>query len=271
MADTTTKKKPAPKSGDSWNPLHDIANYAGDLGNLVKSGYQHANSALQPVANAAQQDVYGPLGSAENAVGHALFAHLYPSGTAAPSSPAAPAKGKGKGKAAAPGPQKFDLAQADQTAAAPYVNELYAALGIKPGQQATANSEIPGGLAQYLTNVPANERATLTSGLNNEAQADQGMIGAAQNQMSEAGNAGLLSDLLNAARYQAIYKQGLYAPAPPSNTSLGQLYNTVVSGGNALAGGAPGATTTNPFNSTQPGGTSPTGAKNPYGTKPPGV
>lgn len=186
--------------------------------------------------------------------------------------PAAPTpaktKVKGKSKSSTPKEQQFDLGTADTAAAAPYVSQLYAALGIAPGGTATANSEIPGGLGQYLTNVPSNIASTLTQGLNTAAGADQSMIGAEKTAMNDAGSAGLLGDLLNAAKYQAIYKQGLYAPAPASNTPLGQLYQTVVSGGNQLAGGSPTSTTTNPFNSTQPGSTTTNGTKNPYSTPP---
>jgi hypothetical protein len=207
---------------------------------------------------------HNPLGAYDNTVtGGATTV-----GGGQPAAPSTPAKTKAKGKAktSAPQEQKFDLSAADTAAAAPYVSQLYAALGIQPGGQATANSEIPGGLAQYLTNVPSNIAQTLTQGANTEATANQGMIGAEQSAMNNAGNAGLLGDLLNAAKYQAIYKQTDYATPPPTNTPLGQLYRTVVSGGNALTGGT--STTTNPFNSPQPGTTSPGGTKNPYSTPP---
>lgn len=215
---------------------------------------------------------HNPLGGYDNTLtGGATAVDQPKTGAQVPavaSSTPAKSQAKGKGKSSTPKEQKFNLSAADTAAAAPYVNALYSALGIAPGGQATANSEIPGGLAQYLTNVPSNIASTLTAGLNKEATADQSMIGAEKTAMNDAGSAGLLGDLLNAAKYQAIYKQGLYAPAPPANTPLGQLYGTVVAGGNQLAGGSPTSTTANPFNSTQPGGTSPNGAKNPYSTPP---
>jgi hypothetical protein len=212
---------------------------------------------------------HNPLGAYDNTLtnGATKVSSGQPAPAAASSTPAkSQAKGKAKGKSSAPKEQPFNLGTADTAAAAPYVNALYSALGIAPGGQATANSEIPGGLAQYLTNVPSNIASTLTQGLNKEATADQSMIGAEKTAMGNAGNAGLLGDLLNAAKYQAIYKQSDYAPPPPANTPLGQLYQTVVAGGDQLAGTS-SSTTTNPFGP-QPGTKNPSGTKNPYSAPP---
>jgi hypothetical protein len=254
---------------NTLNNHPDLGALAGYLSQAsgANTGFTNLNDLLQGNVIPGQKgarEVVGLAGDVKNAV----------SPPASPTPPSTGAKtktkagGKGKAKSSTPKEQPFDLGAADTAAAAPYVSQLYAALGIAPGGTATANSEIPGGLGQYLTNVPSNIASTLTQGLNTAAGADQSMIGAEKTAMNDAGSAGLLGDLLNAAKYQAIYKQGLYAPAPASNTPLGQLYQTVVSGGNQLAGGSPTSTTTNPFNSTQPGSTTTNGTKNPYSTPP---
>jgi hypothetical protein len=227
---------------------------------------------IQSLSDWLQAHVYNPLGSGEGWVSHHVAPGLYPSAT---SDVTAKSKPKAKAKAdtsSAPQEVPFDLTSALQQAVAPYVNQLYQQLGVgtnakgQPTGQASANSEIPGGLAQYLTNVPANIAQTLTSGLNNEAQANQGMGAAITDQINNAGQAGLLTDLLNAAKYQAIYKQADFAPSPSPSTPLGQLYTTVQNAGNALLTGS----TSLPSGTKSPNGKV-TGTHNPYGQPAPSL
>lgn len=160
----------------------------------------------------------------------------------------------------------FDLSKAVQQAASPYELQMLQALGINhAGQGApTAGSAIPG-LAEYLKYVNPQTAQTIQSGLNNVVSAEGQMPGAINAALSNEGNAGMLTDLLNAARYQAIYKQNLYGSpggtkdAAGQPNPLAQLFNDVTQAGLSVFGSG--------GNQTVPGGTkSPT---NPQGVKPP--
>jgi hypothetical protein len=140
----------------------------------------------------------------------------------------------------------FRLGQAEMTAEQPYINQLTQLLGPN-GQSATS------GLGEYLKNLPPQMANTIQQGIGAE-MADLSKIGPAiQSQAQQAGQAGELTNLLNAAKYQEIYKQALYGAPPPANTPLGQLYQQVVAGGNALTGTLP---TTSPTGSSSTPGPS---------------
>ena len=180
---------------------------------------------------------------------------------------------------------KLDLATALKPLLAPEENSIKAsnaagAASAGPGaskQMQQASTAAPG-LSQYLGQIQQGLAAdpalgpaggsglagALTSGLAQVCQANQQMPGAIAAQGSQAGSAGLLADLLNAAKYQAIYKQTDFG-APPNQAqdpALAQLYSSVVAGGNQL-------TNTLPASITQPaktgGGASPAPAiSNPF-------
>lgn len=151
------------------------------------------------------------------------------------------ARAKGKAKVQPPAPQQYgtlDLAAALQPYVAPYENQLK--------QLAAQNQGGPPGLAQYLQNVPAGIAQTITAGLGKEGQDMQGMEGAIASQIKETGNAGLLTDLLNAAKYQQIYKGNSFGQVPSTGSPIGTLYNKVIATGNALNPGFAASPGTNP-------------------------
>jgi hypothetical protein len=135
---------------------------------------------------------------------------------------------KHQGWGLATGPQKFDLNSALAQYLAPYIQDSQQA-ATQAGQQ---------GIGAYLqgTNLPAGIAQSLQQGNQAEDKALAGMGPALQSEANQSGSAGLLADLLNAAKYQAIYKQSLYGAAPPANTTEGQLYQQVTAGGGALTG-----------------------------------
>lgn len=135
---------------------------------------------------------------------------------------------KNQGWGLAMGPEKFDLNSALAQYLAPYIQQSQQAAA-QAGQQ---------GIAQYLqgSNLPAGIAQSLQQGNQAEDKALSGMGPALQSEANQSGNAGLLADLLNAAKYQAIYKQSLYGAAPAANTTEGQLYQQVTAGGGALTG-----------------------------------
>lgn len=140
------------------------------------------------------------------------------------------------------------LGQTESAAEAPYVSQLLAMLGPN-GSNATS------GLAQYLQSLPPAMAATIKSGIGNQMSALAGMAPAIQAQAQQAGDAGMLANMLAAAKYQAVYRQGQYgAPTgygiqPGTSTAvllpgyqptpLGQLYQTVVGGGEGLSSSTP--------------------------------
>jgi len=133
--------------------------------------------------------------------------------------------------------QPFRLGQAETQVLQPYIDQLNQLLG-PSGQSATS------GLTEYLKNLPPGIASTIQKGLGAEMQALSGIGPAIGQQAQQAGQAGELTNLLNAARYQEIYKQALYGTAPPTNTPLGQLYQQVVTGGNELTGALPAVSPT---------------------------
>lgn len=161
---------------------------------------------------------------------------------------------------------KLNLASALKPLLAPYESAITAAnaagaatAGPGASQQMQQASAADPGLAQYLGQIGQGLSADpslgsaagldqiLTSGLAKVGQANQSLPGAIATQASQSGNAGLLADLLNAARYQAIYKQADFG-SPPSQSqdpALAQLYSSVIAGGNQL-------TNTLPTSITQP-------------------
>ena len=161
-------------------------------------------------------------------------------GAAIPSPPPPPAKKAASSSAPATsdtGP--FDLSSALTAYIQPYISGLAQA-----GQ-----SGVPG-LSTYLSALRSSGAPesgaiaqTLQHGLDQVSRDVAGMGPALQEQAAGAGNAGLLSDLLNAAKYQAIYKQSLYGPRP-SDPSLASLWDQVVQGGSALTSNFPGTSPT---------------------------
>jgi hypothetical protein len=131
----------------------------------------------------------------------------------------------------------FRLGQAEAQAEQPYVSQLAQLLG-PSGQSATS------GLDEYLKNLPPQMAQTIQQGLGKEMSALSDIGPAIQGQAQQAGQAGELTNLLNAAKYQEIYKQALYGSPPPANTPIGQLYQQVVAGGNALTGSLPAVSPT---------------------------
>jgi hypothetical protein len=138
----------------------------------------------------------------------------------------------------------FDLNSALASYLSPYINQ----------SQQAGQAQQKQGIGQYLTNVPSNIAQTLQQGNQQLTADDQGMAGALKTAAADAGSAGFLTDLLNAAKYQAIYKQSLYGAPPPPGSLSGQLYDRVVAGGNALGGASSGLTF--PGQTTTPGSTS---------------
>lgn len=162
--------------------------------------------------------------------------------------------------------ETFDLGQALGPQMSGLAAQLQQALGLPTGGMPTegqyANAASPG-LSQYLTGIQhglqlmgGQAAATgggglaqvLQQGLAGVGQAESTMPGAITAMGANLGQSGLLQDLLNAARYQAIYKQAGYGQPPKAgqagyDPTLSNLYNTVVGGGNALSGGLPAAVT----------------------------
>lgn len=169
-------------------------------------------------------------------------------------------------------PEKFDLSSALGPAISPLVAQLQQALGLPagggpagPGQAASGAAPglpaylaaITGGAAQMGVPQAGQSLAqTLQSGLGAMGQAEAGMGPALQAWSQNLGQSSLLDDLLQAARYQAIYRQAGYGQPPAQgqpgyNPAISQLYATVVGGGNALSGGGAAL----PASITQPGKT----------------
>jgi hypothetical protein len=169
---------------------------------------------------------------------------------------------------------KFDLGSALKPLLAPYEGQINAANAFNaatagPGasaQMQQASMAAPD-LSQYLGQIQqglaanpglgvsdASLAGALTSGLANIGRTNQGYAPAIAAQGSQAGQAGLLADLLNAAKYQAIYKQTDFG-SPPTNAqdpALAQLYASVVAGGNQLTNTLPTSITSPTKTSTTP-------------------
>jgi hypothetical protein len=141
--------------------------------------------------------------------------------------------GGGKPPATAP----FDLVQAMAQYTQPYTNMMDQLLGSTPGKAPTvAQAETAGMsmLGPFLQGLPAGLASTLTKAIQPEFAAYAGLPTAIAASVNQAPQAGLLTDLVSAAKNQLIYGTGIGTPTPPG--ALGSLLKDVSAGGAAIGG-----------------------------------
>lgn len=143
-------------------------------------------------------------------------------------------------------PELFNLQAALQPYVQPYEDEMDALLGSKPGKAPTvAQAETAGmsQLAPYLQGLPSGLASTITKAAQPEFAAAAGLPSAVNASVQTEPYAGLLTDLISAARNQMIYGAGIGTPTPPG--ALGAIFSDVTNAGTGLSGlgGALGLTT----------------------------
>lgn len=145
-----------------------------------------------------------------------------------------------------PTTQLFNLQAAVQPYVQPYENMMDTLLGSKPGKAPTvAQAETAGmsQLAPYLQGLPSGLASTITKAAQPEFAAAAGLPSAVNASVQTEPYAGLLTDLISAARNQMIYGAGIGTPTPPG--ALGAIFSDVTNAGTGLSGlgGALGLTT----------------------------
>jgi hypothetical protein len=159
---------------------------------------------------------------------------------------------------AAPTTGLFNLAQAMQPYVQPYENMMDTLLGSKPGQAPTVAQAEKAGMSQlgpYLQGLPAGLAQTITAAARPEFAAAAGLPSAVNASVQTDAYAGLLTDLISAAKNQLVYGAGIGTPLPPG--ALGAVQQDVTQAGSGISGlGRTLGLGTTPAQSTTPSATS---------------
>lgn len=157
----------------------------------------------------------------------------------------------------------FNLQAAMQPYVQPYENMMDTLLGSKPGVAPTVAQAEKAGMSQlgpYLQGLPAGLAQTITQAARPEFAAAAGLPSAVNASVQTEPYAGLLTDLLSAAKNQLVYGAGIGTPLPPG--ALGAVQQDVTQAGSGISGlgstlglgGTAPAQTTTPSASSIPGG-----------------
>lgn len=229
-----------------------LSHLAGMLTNVLSGSIPQvtANQGLLQIAHQAaqgggQSSEYSTTPGSGGQVGSSAEDQYHPN---------APGASGAIQKAAQPTTSLFNLQAALQPYVQPYENALDVELGSKPGKAPTVAQAESAGMSQlapYLQGLPAGLAQTITNAARPEFAAAAGLPSAINASVQTEPYAGLLTDLISAARNQMIYGAGIGTPAPPG--PLGAIFSDVTNAGTGLSGlgGAvgltsPAATTTTP-------------------------
>jgi hypothetical protein len=166
--------------------------------------------------------------------------------------------GDPKKAAAAPTTSLFNLQAAMQPYEQPYENMMDTLLGSKPGQAPTVAQAEKSGMSMlgpYLQGLPQGLAQTITAAARPEFAAAAGLPTAVNASVQTAPYAGLLTDLIAAAKNQLVYGAGIGTPLPPG--ALGALQQDVTQAGSGISGlGSTLGLTPAPAQTTTPAATS---------------